>query len=300
MTQNKQSLIVYGAAAALLAALSTGLAYYVIEDDRKVQRRKTARRAERNASKLLSQISEQRQAIETSIQSIAPVLELECDDKAFKQKEFTLAQSNELLLRLMEQLDAIQPLSLVAGEAVEKPTELEEELADHLKNKKRSVIDAINVLFQRLDECNEKLKKEGIKREEAAKERARIEKEEQERLAREEEERKRIEEEKAQKAREEQERVAQEEALRRQKEEEEQLAREAEQKAREEQEHMVQEEALRRQKEEEQLAKEAEELAQKTAEEERIREAEQVEIERPEEGSGIFVQAEPTTIELNE
>ncbi|CAO3682871.1 unnamed protein product [Rhizopus stolonifer] len=291
MTQNKQSLIVYGAGVALLAALSTGLAYYVIEDDRKVQRRKTARRAERNASKLLSQISEQRQAIETSIQSIVPVLELECDDKAFKQKEFTLAQSNELLLRLMEQLDAIQPLSLVAGEAVEKPTELEEELADHLKNKKRSVIDAINILFQRLDECNEKLKKEAIKREEAAKEKARIEKEEQER--------KRIEEEKAQKAREEQERVAQEEALRRQKEEEE-LAIEAEQKAREEQEHMAQEEALRRQKEEEQLAKEAEELAQKTAEEERIREAEQVEIERPEEGSGIFVQAEPTTIELNE
>ncbi|KAI9264458.1 hypothetical protein BY458DRAFT_514077 [Sporodiniella umbellata] len=293
MTQNKQSLIIYGAAAVLVAALSSGIVYYVIEDDRKVQRRKAARRAERNALKLLNQITEQRQAIEKSIKSIEPVLEIECDDKTFQQKEFTLVQCNELLLRLMEQLDAMHPSSLIIpGEA--EPTELEEKLTEHLKTKKRSLVESINELFRCLDVCNETLKKEKAKREEAAKEKARFEKQEQERLAREAEERKKIEEEKAKKAREEQERVAQEEALLRQKEEEEQLAREAEQKAKEN--IMAQEESLPKQEESEQKTEKTKEQTQ----EHKPRDIEQIEVESPEEGSGVFVQAEPSTIELSE
>lgn len=232
--QNKQSLLIYGAATAVIAALSIGFVYYIVEDDRKVQRRKTARRAERNTLRLLSQIEQQQGAIASSISSVEPIIELECDDKAFKQKEYTLAHSNELLLRLMEQLDAVRPLTLIVGQDLE-PTEFERQLVDKLKNKKRSVIDSINELFRRLDICNERVKKEAAKREEVAKEKARLEREEKERLAREEEERKkaeeeerkRIEEEKAQQAREEQERVAKEEALRRMREEEEQAAQEA-------------------------------------------------------------------------
>jgi hypothetical protein len=324
--QNKQSLLIYGAATAVIAALSIGFVYYIVEDDRKVQRRKTARRAERNTLRLLSQIEQQQGAIASSISSVEPIIELECDDKAFKQKEYTLAQSNELLLRLMEQLDAIQPLTVIVVGQDSEPTEFEKELVSHLKDKKRAVIDSINGLFRRLDACNEKMKKEVVKREEVAKEKARIEREEEERLAREEEERKRIEQEKAEKAKEEQERVAKEEALRRIEEEraaQEEIMKEADK--HETIEHAVEEVLSHIADKSEDVEEAAQEVFSKiTDKAESIKQAveevfskdtdkvedveqatprdiEQVEIERPEEeGSGIIVQAESSTIELNE
>jgi hypothetical protein len=229
LQKNRQTLIL-GVTAISLAILGSGIAYYVVEEDRQVKRRKEGRRAERNTLRLLQQIKEQVQAIETSMKTVEDDIEDKaCEDKFFKKKEYTLAHSNELLLQLMEKLDAIRPLTVILGngETVKESTEFEKNLVSHIKSKKRSVIESIEGLFRRLDIANVKAKKESERREEVAKEKARIEKEEKERIAREEKELEELRKENERKAKEEQERIAQEEGLRRAKEEEQRLAQEA-------------------------------------------------------------------------
>jgi hypothetical protein len=228
--QNNRTALIYGAAAVSIAILGSGIAYYVIEDDKKVRRRKEGRRAERNTLKLLQEIKEQEQTIQTNIESVENDIENEAsDDKEFKKKEYTLAHSNELLLQLMEKLDAIMPFAVIlgGGESEKEPTEYEQHLVANIKARKRNVIESIGGLFRRLDIANVKAKKESARREQVAKEMARIEKEEAERTAREEQEREQLRKENERKAQEEQERIAQEEGLRRAKEEQEQLAKEA-------------------------------------------------------------------------
>ncbi|KAK4517903.1 uncharacterized protein ATC70_001251 [Mucor velutinosus] len=227
-SQNNRTIWLYGAAALSLALAGSGITYYILEDDKKAKRRRAGRRAERTTLRLLHQIKEEQQAIELEIEKVEGNLEDQaCDDKAFKQKEYTLAHSNELLLRLMEKLDAIRPLTVVmGGETEAEPNEFERNLVANIKTKKRTVIESIEGLFRRLDVANGKTKKESSRREEVAKEKARLEKEEAERLAREEREREEIRKENQRKAKEEQERIAQEEALLRQKEEEANLQQE--------------------------------------------------------------------------
>lgn len=231
--QNDRQTIVLGATAISLAILGSGLAYYIIEDDRRARRRKEGRRAERTTLRLLQQIKEQEQTIEASMKTVEDNIEdVSCEDKVFKKKEYTLAHSNELLLQLMEKLDAIRPLTVILGngESEKEPTDFEKNLISHIKSKKRSIIESIEGLFRRLDIANSKAKKEAERREELAKELARIQKEEEERKAREEKELEELRKENERKAKEEQERIAQEEGLRRAKEEEERLAQEALQK----------------------------------------------------------------------
>lgn len=227
--QNNRSVYLYGAAAVSLVVVGSGIAYYIIEDDRQVRRRKTARRAERATLRVLHQIKEEEQAIEEKMKAVETNIDdTECDDKAFKLKEYTLAHSNELLLQLLEKLDAIRPLTVVMGVETEaEPNEFERNLVASIKARKRSVIESIEGLFRRLDVANGQIKKEASRREEVVKEKARLEKEEAERKAREEERIEELRKENERKLQEEQERIAQEEALRRQKEEEDRLAQEA-------------------------------------------------------------------------
>ncbi|CAO0796368.1 unnamed protein product [Mucor circinelloides] len=227
-TQNNRTIWLYGAAVISLALAGSGIAYYILEDDKQAKRRRAGRRAERTTLRSLHQIKEEQQAIALNIEKVeANIEDQACDDKAFKQKEYTLAHSNELLLRLMEKLDAIRPLTVIMGAETEaEPNEFERNLVTNIKAKKRTVIESIEGLFRRLDVANGKAKKESSRREEVAKQKEKLEKEEAERLAREEKEREEIRKENERKAKEEQERIAQEEALLRQKEEEASLEQE--------------------------------------------------------------------------
>lgn len=230
--RNNRSALIYGATAVSLAILGSGIAYYIIEDDKRVKRRKEGRKAERTTLHLLQQIKEQAQTIQADIENVENDKENQSSsDKEFKQKQYTLAHSNELLLQLMEKLDAIRPLTVILGngETEKKPTEFEKNLVSNIKSKKRNVIESIEGLFLRLDTANVKSKKESERREQAAKEKAlekaRIEKEEAERKAIEEAEKEKIRLDNEKKVKEEQENIAQQEALRREKEEQEQLAK---------------------------------------------------------------------------
>lgn len=206
MTQ-KKDLIVYGIAAALLAALGSGLAYYLVEDDRKVRRKKTARRAERSTMGVLSELEEEVKRIRSDVDSVESSIQADCDDKTFERKKETLAYASERLLGLLAQAEAIRPLTLIVGEKDVEATDFERELANQLKDKKRAVMEEIHALLGRLTGCDEKMKREV----EAREEKARME----ERRRREEEER----------ARRKREQELEEEELRRQREEEERLAR---------------------------------------------------------------------------
>ncbi|GAA5795963.1 hypothetical protein EDC94DRAFT_619859 [Helicostylum pulchrum] len=227
--QKNRSTLIYGAAAVSLAILGTSITYYILEDDKRAKRRKEARKIERATLRILQQIKEQQEKIETSMKDAEDTVEDQtCTDKDFKKKEYTLAHANELLLQLMEKLDAIRPLTVVLGGDVEKePTEFENQLVSNIKSKKRNIIEAIEGLFRRLDAANVKAKKEASRREQQAKENARIEQEkrkveqeEAERKLKLEQEQEKIRLEQEQKANEEAERVAKEEAERRLKEEE--------------------------------------------------------------------------------
>ncbi|CAO3641626.1 unnamed protein product [Cunninghamella blakesleeana] len=85
------------------------------------------------------------------------------DDKEWKRREFILAECNELLIRLMERLDAIRPKSAILGEELaeqtdkQPPTELEEAVILEIRNRKRKVIRQIEQNFKQLDHCKELL-----------------------------------------------------------------------------------------------------------------------------------------------
>jgi hypothetical protein len=215
---------------AITVASIAGITYYLLEDDRKVKRRKTSRVAERAALRSLNQIRDDELTVESDIKKLEQnVNDKECDDKAFKQKEYTLAHANEMLLRLMERLDAIGPLTAVMGERNLEPNEYENTLISSVKTRKRQIIESIQGLFRRVDVCSEKIKTQAKEREEIAKEKARLEQKENERKAREAEELERVQKEKERLQQEEAERVAKEEAQRRLQEEEEQLVQEVSQ-----------------------------------------------------------------------
>ncbi|CEP09745.1 hypothetical protein [Parasitella parasitica] len=227
-TQNNRTIWLCGIAAISFILVGSGMVYFILEDDKQVKRRRAGRRVERTTLRLLHQIKEEQQAIEVDIKNVEGNIEdRDCDEKAFKKKEYVLAHSNELLLRLMEKLDAIRPLTVImGGETVNEPNEYERDLVSNIKVKKRTVIESIEALFRRLDISNGKMNKEKSRREELVKEQKRLEKEEAERFANEEKEKERVRRENERKAEEEQKRIAQEEALLRRKEEEANLAQE--------------------------------------------------------------------------
>ncbi|ORZ20680.1 hypothetical protein BCR42DRAFT_409270 [Absidia repens] len=82
------------------------------------------------------------------------------DDKEWKRHEFVLAECNELLLRLMERLDAIRPKSAIIGEDVDgqvlkEPNDLEEAAILDIRNRKKKVIRQIERNFRQLDQCKD-------------------------------------------------------------------------------------------------------------------------------------------------
>ncbi|KAI7883457.1 hypothetical protein K492DRAFT_175448 [Lichtheimia hyalospora FSU 10163] len=57
-----------------------------------------------------------------------------------------------MLLRLMERLDAIQPRAAILNDRVDTPTEFEETMIQHLKERKRKLIKSIERDFKRVDQ----------------------------------------------------------------------------------------------------------------------------------------------------
>ncbi|KAI9307656.1 hypothetical protein BJ944DRAFT_261572 [Cunninghamella echinulata] len=158
--------------------------YHIIEEDKQVKRKKQTRLAERKVLQLIHQIKLDRQAIHKDIEGLIYLLEkdnnnnninennnnndqtdnksyIQLDDKEWKRRDFILAECNELLIRLMERLDAIRPKSAILGdelaEQTHQPTELEEAVILEIRNRKRKVIRQIEQNFKQLDQCKDLL-----------------------------------------------------------------------------------------------------------------------------------------------
>ena len=140
-----------------MLAIIGATTYYVIQNDRQMKRRKRARLGQKQAYVLLLQIKRDQQKIQSDLSD-------SINDERFdkKKKEYLLAQSNELLLQLLERIDAIRPkdaivLSQNEDDAEEKITPFEEELMQQVKEKKRRIIQSIQDDFDRVDEYKQKL-----------------------------------------------------------------------------------------------------------------------------------------------
>ena len=116
---------------------------YVVQDDRAVKARKAIRANEKQALTLLHQIKQDHQTISHELDHLDPQ-----DTKL----EYKLAYNNEMLLRLMERLDAIQPRAAILNDRDDTPTEFEETMIQHLKERKRKLIKSIERDFKRVDQ----------------------------------------------------------------------------------------------------------------------------------------------------
>ncbi|KAG0164174.1 hypothetical protein DFQ30_010397 [Apophysomyces sp. BC1015] len=141
--------------AAVLAILSTGSVYYIIQEDKNVKRRKHAKAAERHALRQLLEINNDRLAIDKDIEK-ASQLTSETDKK---QREYLLAKTNEMLLRLLERLDAIHPQSAILGELHrdQPATDYESSLMEGIKHKKKRLIKKIESDFARVDQLTKRV-----------------------------------------------------------------------------------------------------------------------------------------------
>lgn len=146
MTSTQKAL----AFATLAVCIAAGGTYYLIKQDQRVKGRKQARAAEKAAMQLLHQVSNDRQALlESHLDSAVVVPE--------HQQEYTLAYCNEMLLRLLERLDAIQPYAAIMEDCGgDSPTAFEESLIDNVKRRKRKLIQRINQDFERIDQIRQK------------------------------------------------------------------------------------------------------------------------------------------------
>jgi hypothetical protein len=85
------------------------------------------------------------------------------DDKEWKRLEFIVVESNELLLRLLERLDAVRPRSAIIGDedvhewdgSVKESSALEEAAILEVRNRKKKVIRQIERNFRQLDQCKD-------------------------------------------------------------------------------------------------------------------------------------------------
>lgn len=85
------------------------------------------------------------------------------DDKEWKRLEFIVVESNELLLRLLERLDAIRPRSAIMGDedihdwdgSAKQSSALEEAAILEVRNRKKKVIRQIERSFRQLDQCKD-------------------------------------------------------------------------------------------------------------------------------------------------
>ncbi|SAL98647.1 hypothetical protein [Absidia glauca] len=85
------------------------------------------------------------------------------DDKEWKRLEFIVVESNELLLRLLERLDAVRPRSAIIGDedihewdgSAKESSALEEAAILEVRNRKKKVIRQIERNFRQLDQCKD-------------------------------------------------------------------------------------------------------------------------------------------------
>lgn len=134
-------------AAALAICLTAGGAYYLVKQDQRVKRRKRARAAEKAAMQLLQQVSNDRRELLESHHN-------NNKDTVPERREYAVAYCNEMLLRLLERLDAIQPRAAIMEDCSDgdTPTPFEESLIDNVKRRKRKLIVRINQDFEQIDQ----------------------------------------------------------------------------------------------------------------------------------------------------
>lgn len=135
-----QQVLLFGSVFTVLIAT----AVYVVQEDRAVKARKAVRANEKQALALLHQIKQDHQTISHELDHLNPQ-----DTKI----EYKLAYNNEMLLRLMERLDAIQPRAAILNDrVVDTPSDFEETMIQHVKERKRRLIKAIEKDFKRVDQ----------------------------------------------------------------------------------------------------------------------------------------------------
>lgn len=134
-------------AAGICAAL--GGAYFLIQDYEKSQFRKQVKSREREALKLLQQIKQDRDAIERDLEQL--VVQQQQAEPDRKRCEYALAQCDELLLRLLERLDAIQPSAIVITDDGQ-PTALDTPVVEEIRRRKKKLIQRIQLDHARVDQ----------------------------------------------------------------------------------------------------------------------------------------------------
>lgn len=135
-----QQVLLFGSVCTVLIAT----AVYVVQEDRAVKARKAVKANEKQALALLHQIKQDHQTISHELDHLDPQ-----DTKI----EYKLAYNNEMLLRLMERLDAIQPrVAILNDRVVDTPSDFEETMIQHVKERKRRLIKAIEKDFKRVDQ----------------------------------------------------------------------------------------------------------------------------------------------------
>ncbi|KAI8334389.1 hypothetical protein BC941DRAFT_432863 [Chlamydoabsidia padenii] len=164
---SKTTFWVYMTASAALMATTALVTYKLIEQDRRVKQRKQTKQAERHTLQLIHQIQLDRQTITKDIDGLTRTLldkvkQHGMDDQEWKRLEFISAESNELLLRLLERLDAIRPKSAIMGDDDDKdgghdkePNALEEAAILEVRHRKKRVIRQIERNFRQLDQCKD-------------------------------------------------------------------------------------------------------------------------------------------------
>ncbi|KAI8064433.1 hypothetical protein BC940DRAFT_306239 [Gongronella butleri] len=134
------------------------LVYSVLEQDRHVKANRTTRAAAREALHLIRQVQHEKKAITHEITQLRQVLAQQAahvDDKEWTRRDKVLVRCNELLLQLMERLDAVSPRAAIVGEHHHgaKLDAAQEAAIRDLRAKKKKVIREIEQDFLRLDQC---------------------------------------------------------------------------------------------------------------------------------------------------
>ena len=132
-----------------LFVAAVGAVWYVVHNDRQVRQRKRTRAGERLALELLQHIKRDQEAVRKELNSVESIRDT-------KKRAYTLAQCNELLLRLLERLVAIRPREAILQND-DKATAFDEERVQHIKKRKRQIIQSIQKDFDRLDQCKQVL-----------------------------------------------------------------------------------------------------------------------------------------------
>ncbi|KAL0074123.1 hypothetical protein F4703DRAFT_1373224 [Phycomyces blakesleeanus] len=142
------------AAATLSLVILGGASYYLWKEDQQVKKRNLAKTREKKAASLLREINNDHKMLHAEIDEHYKLMKLagtSVPEKEWKTIEFKLSMSNEMLLRLMERLDAIRPLADIMDEDDREPTKYEKEIIAEIKQKKRRIISKIERDFKRLD-----------------------------------------------------------------------------------------------------------------------------------------------------